>query len=219
MMTLTLLQQLNESLAGVIGQTQRSVVQIRDGRGGQGAGTIWHADGLVITNAHVVRRSSVEIVLSDGQVLQARLIARDDERDLAALSLAAHDLPTIQPGESRGLHAGQWVMAVGHPWGITNAVTGGIVIGVQQAMPELHVHRQDWVVADLHLRPGNSGGPMIDVAGRLIGVNTLMTGPGVGAAVAVDSVKAFLKHTLGAQNAPREASPVEIIAPTLPRWV
>ncbi|MFN8531211.1 MAG: trypsin-like peptidase domain-containing protein [Anaerolineae bacterium] len=201
---MSLLQQLNDSLSGVITQAQASVVQVRDGRGGHGAGTIWHSDGLIITNAHVVRQNPVEIALSDGRTLRATLIARDDDRDLAALSVEGHDLPVIQPGDSRGLQAGQWVMAVGHPWGVTNAVTGGIVIGVRQQMPDLRVFTQDWIVADLHLRPGNSGGPMIDVAGRLVGVNTLMTGPSVGAAVAVDVVKDFLKRAL---NSPVRVEP------------
>ncbi len=213
---MTLLQQLNDSLAGVITDVQRSVVQIRDGRGGHGAGTIWHSDGLILTNAHVVRRGPVEIVLDDGRVLTASVIARDDERDLAALSVEGHDLPTIKPGDSRTLHAGQWVMAVGHPWGVTNAVTGGIVIGVNQTMPELKVYTQDWVVADLHLRPGNSGGPMIDVAGQLIGVNTLMTGPGVGVAVAVESVKDFLKRAL---NDGRAVPSIQTPAATPPQWI
>ncbi len=193
-----LLQQLNDELSGVISSVQQSVVQIRDGRQSGGAGTIWHSDGLILTNAHVVRRDPVQIALGDGRVLTAQLIARDGERDLAALAVEANGLPVIAPGDSRQLHAGQWVMAVGHPWGVTNAVTGGVVIGVGKKMPELNVFTQDWVVADLHLRPGNSGGPMIDVDGRLIGVNTLMTGPGVGVAVAVDSVKDFLKKALNA---------------------
>lgn len=204
-----LLAQLNNELSGVIAQVQRSVVQIRDGRQGAGAGTIWHSDGLILTNAHVVRRGPVQVALYDGRVVEAQLIARDEERDLAALSIEGNDLPVIEPGNSRLLHAGQWVMAVGHPWGVMNAVTSGIVIGVGQKMPELNVFSQDWVVADLHLRPGNSGGPMVDVNGRLVGVNTLMTGPGVGMAVAVDSVKAFLKQALNVTPARVETVPVQ----------
>ncbi|MDX2162784.1 MAG: trypsin-like peptidase domain-containing protein [bacterium] len=213
----TLLQQLNDALSGVTAAAQRSVVQIRDGRGGQGAGTIWHSDGLIVTNAHVARRDRTEIVLADGQTYTARLLARDDSRDLAALVIEGHGLPVIQPGNSRTLQAGQWVMAVGHPWGVTNAVTGGIVIGVGKQMPELRVFTQDWVVADLQLRPGNSGGPLIDTEGQLVGLNTLMTGPGVGAAVAVDAVKAFLKEALGTTESPHKAEPVPM--PPAPQWV
>ena len=125
------------------------------------------------------------------------MLARDDEHDLAALSIEANDLPIIQPGNSKRLQAGQWVFAVGHPWGIANAATGGVVIGRGSQMPELPVAANDWIVADLHLRPGNSGGPLVDVFGKLVGVNTMMTGPGVGVAVSVDAVKEFLRRALG----------------------
>ncbi|MBL8134841.1 MAG: trypsin-like peptidase domain-containing protein [Anaerolineae bacterium] len=193
--------QLNAALTGTIEGVLRSVVQVRDTTRGAGAGTIWHSDGLILTNAHVAQRGSLQVALQDGRVLPATVIARDDERDLAALSIDARDLPTIPIGSSRHLHPGQWVMALGHPWGVTNAVTGGILIGVGSNLPELQMPRRDWVVADLHLRPGNSGGPMIDVSGRLIGVNTLMTGPGVGVAVGVDAAKQFLRESLGARAA------------------
>ena len=192
-----LFEQLNDELAAIISTVQRSVVQVRDQSRGAGAGTIWHSDGLIVTNAHVVRRGPLQVALPDGRVLPATLLARDDEHDLAALSIEANDLPTIQPGNSRRLQAGQWVFAVGHPWGIANAATGGVVIGRGSQMPELPVASNDWVVADLHLRPGNSGGPLVDVSGKLVGVNAMMTGPGVGVAVAVDAVKEFLRNALG----------------------
>ncbi|HLU11051.1 MAG TPA: trypsin-like peptidase domain-containing protein [Oceanobacillus sp.] len=192
-----LFEQLNDELAAIIATVQQSVVQVRDQSRGAGAGTIWHSDGLIVTNAHVVRRGPLQVALSDGRVLPATLLARDDEHDLAALSIEATDLPTIQPGNSRRLQAGQWVFAVGHPWGIANAATGGVVIGRGSRVPELPVATNDWVVADLHLRPGNSGGPLVDVSGKLVGVNTMMTGPGVGVAVAVDAVKEFLRRALG----------------------
>jgi S1-C subfamily serine protease len=192
-----LFQQLNQELAEVISGVQKSVVQVRDPSRGAGAGTIWHPDGLIVTNAHVVQRGPLQVALLGGRVLPATLLARDDEHDLAALSVEANGLPIIQPGSSRRLQAGQWVFAVGHPWGIANAATGGIVIGVGRYIPEMPSARNDWVVVDLHLRPGNSGGPLVDVAGRLVGVNTIMTGPGVGMAVAVDAIKAFLRRALG----------------------
>ena len=92
-------------------------------------------------------------------------------------------------------------MALGHPWGVANAATSGVLIGVGRQLPELPTSSQDWVVADLHLRPGNSGGPLIDAHGRMIGVNTLMTGPNVGVAVSVDVVKEFLQRAFGSAGA------------------
>ena len=159
-------EQLNSALAGVLTDVSASVVQVRDESRGAGAGTIWHSDGLIITNAHVVQHGPFKVALHDGRVLDAKLLARDEEHDLAALSVEANDLPTIQIGSTRGLHPGQWVMALGHPWGIANAATSGVLIGVGRQLPELPTASQDWVVADLHLRPGNSGGPLIDSQGR-----------------------------------------------------
>src|SRR5690606_17689510 len=111
------LDQLNAALSGVVTDVCASVVQVRDKSGGAGAGTIWHSDGLIVTNAHVIHNGALEVALYDGRVLDATVIARDDERDLAALAIDARDLPTIQLGSVRELHSGQWVMALGHPWG------------------------------------------------------------------------------------------------------
>lgn len=203
-----LLQQLNFELSDVVAEVRRSVVQVLNGRGGAGAGTIWHADGLILTNAHVVRGGhGLRVGLQNGQVLNAQVIARDDERDLAALAIEANGLPTIRVGSSRKLQAGQWVFAVGHPWGVANAATGGVVIGTGRSIAELP--KAEWVVVDLKLRPGNSGGPLVDVAGRMVGVNTIMTGILGGAAVSVESVKDFLKRNIGDSAAadPAPASP------------
>ena len=206
----SLFEQLNAELSVMVSDVSRSVVQVRDeGRGG-GAGTIWHAEGLIITNAHVARGGRpLNVALWDGRVLPAQLIARDEAHDLAALAIDAQDLPTIQVGNSRALHAGQWVMSLGHPWGVTNAASGGVVIGVGKGVPELPTTHEDWVVCDLHLRPGNSGGPLFDVQGRLIGVNTMITSPNVGIAVGVDAVKDFLKRTLGTEFKRRAQPPAE----------
>lgn len=193
-----LLEQLNAELSGIVTEVGKSVVQVRDeGRGG-GAGTIWHADGLIITNAHVARGGRpLKVALWDGRELPAQLIARDETHDLAALAIEAQGLPTIQVGSSRTLTAGQWVMSLGHPWGVANAASGGVVIGSGHGVAEVPTTHADWVVCDLHLRPGNSGGPLFDVHGRLIGVNTMITSPNVGIAVGVDAVKEFLKRSLG----------------------
>ena len=190
-----LLVQLNAELAEIVAKARRSLVQIHNGRRGSGAGSIWHPDGLIVTNAHVVAgRARVEVTLSDRRQLPARLIAHDEMRDLAALTIDAHDLPTVEPGNAKQLQPGQWVMALGHPWGVPGAVTGGVVIGVGSQLPEMPPLRHDWIVVNLHMRPGHSGGPLIDGSGRLVGVNTMITGPDVGFAVPVHVIKAFLKE-------------------------
>lgn len=197
-----LLQQLNDALAGTVDAVRASLVQIVNGRGA-GAGTIWHSDGLIVTNAHVVRgRHHLYAVLPDGRKLPATIIAYDEMLDLAALAVDADGLPTITPGDSRQLQPGQWVMAVGHPWGVLNAVTSGVVIGVGAQLPEVGQMQpgREWIALDLHMRPGHSGGPVVDAAGRLVGINTMITGPDVGFAIPVHVVKAFLKAALGTQK-------------------
>jgi S1-C subfamily serine protease len=171
-------------------------VQITNGQRGAGAGTIWHADGLIVTNAHVVGRRSLRVTLPDGRTLPARLLARDASRDLAALAVDATGLPTSELGQSKQLQPGQWVLALGHPWGVAGAVTAGVVIGVGPP-PEMPLPQRELIQVGLRLRPGHSGGPLVDVHGRLVGINTMMAGPEVGLAVPVHVVKTFLRQALG----------------------
>jgi serine protease Do len=198
-----IIQQLNDALANRIDHVHESLVQISNGRGA-GAGTIWHSDGLIITNAHVIRgHNNLNVTLSDGRKFPASVIAADDNLDLAALSINATDLPTIATGDSHKLKAGQWVMAVGHPWGVQGAVTSGVVIGVGDQLPEMGQMQpgREWIALSLHMRPGHSGGPVVDSEGNLVGINTMITGPDVGFAIPVHIVKAFLKEAIGSKAA------------------
>jgi S1-C subfamily serine protease len=199
-MNTSILTQLNDALADRITTVQRSLVQITNGRGA-GAGTIWHRDGLIITNAHVVRgRDHLQVTLPDGHKLPTQIIAADDALDIAALSVTADDLPAIELGDSKTLKPGQWVMAIGHPWGVQGAVTSGVVIGTGAQLPEMGSMQpgREWIALSLHMRPGHSGGPLVDSAGRLVGINTMITGPNVGYAIPVHVVKRFLKEHLSA---------------------
>jgi serine protease Do len=193
-----LLQNWNADMAGVVDRVRRSLVQVRNGRHGAGAGTIWHPDGLILTNAHVVRLRSIHVILPDGQTLPARLLAHDRGLDLAALGVDASALPAIDLGDSRQLRPGDWVLALGHPWGVLGAVTAGVVSGVGAYLPEMPLSEREWVAVSLHLRPGDSGGPLVDAQGRLVGINAMMAGPDVGLAVPVHVVKAFLRQALSA---------------------
>jgi S1-C subfamily serine protease len=169
--TLNWLQSLNDGLANTVERVHRSLVQISNGRGA-GAGTIWHSDGLIITNAHVVHgHHNLHVTLPDGRKLPSQVIAFDRESDLAALSVQADALPTIELGDSRLLKPGQWVMAVGHPWGVQGAITSGVVIGTGANLPEVPPGRE-WIAL----------------------------GPDVGFAIPVQAVKSFLKQSLGTQK-------------------
>ena len=194
-----LLQQFSTGIARVGDRVLPAVVQIRNGRNSAGTGTIWHSDGLLVTNAHVVlsrtvSQAALTVQLADGREFTPRLVAVDQERDLAVLQIDVHDLPTVELGSSQQLQPGQMVFAFGFPWGVAGGATSGVVIGVGAQLGDLVSTRNEWVAASLHLRPGHSGGPMVDAAGRLIGINTLMNGPDVGVAVPVDVAKRFVNE-------------------------
>ena len=197
-MSVSEIYRLNNDLASLVSQARNGLVRINDGHRGVGAGTIWHPEGLIISNAHVTgnKHKSLEVTLPDQRVLPARLLARDERSDIAALVVEASDLPAMELGNSKALNPGDLVLAVGHPWGVLGAATMGVVIAVG-VPPEMAAYGRDLIQVSLHLRPGHSGGPLVDVYGRLVGVNTMMAGPDVGMAVPVNEVKVFLKERLG----------------------
>ena len=196
-----ILHQLNTEVADIADRVRASLVQVRSGGRGGGAGTVWHSDGLILTNAHVVEREPVQVVLPQGDTLPARVVAQDKKLDIAALAVDATDLTTIEIGESRRLRPGQVVLALGHPWGVMGSVSAGVVIGLSSERPEMEGSRREMIAVSLSLRPGNSGGPLVDAHGRLLGITSMMTGPEVGLAVPVHVVKAFLRENLGSQQA------------------
>jgi len=173
-----------------------SLVRVESGRWGAGAGTIWHPDGLILTNSHVARSRKLRVTLPDGRQAAARLLIRSRDLDLAALTVELSDLPTIELGDSTALQPGHWVTAFGHPWGVAGAATAGVVIGQGPDLPDRPGFGRDWLAVSLHYRPGHSGGPLVDSSGRLIGINTVMVGPDVGLAVPVQEIKTFLKRSL-----------------------
>lgn len=192
-----LVEQLNEDLSEVVARAQVGLVQIHNGHRGAGAGAVWHPDGLIVTNAHVVQRRRPKVVLADGRTVSARLLAADPDHDLAALEVDATGLPAVTLGASRRLRPGQWVVAVGHPWGIAGAATVGVVIGLGADLPGFPAGRGEMLALSLHLRPGHSGGVVVDESGQVVGINTMMAGPDVGLAIPVEVAKRFIKEALG----------------------
>ena len=170
-------------------QLRQSTVQVRGRRGpGGGSGVIWQPDGVIITNAHVVRGAEAIVTLADGRTFDAAVTARDDERDLAALKTEAADLPAAPIGDSDGLRVGELVLAVGNPLGLTGAVTAGVVHAIGGGEGP---RQRGWVQADVRLAPGNSGGPLADAQGRVIGINSMIAG-GLALAVPSNAVARFL---------------------------
>ena len=192
----SLLQQLNDNIAEVAAKGRRGLVQIRDGGRGAGTGTVWHSDGLILTNAHVVAQGSPRVALADGRILPARVVARDTQCDLAALVVEATGLEPVALGSSRSLRPGQWVLALGNPWGLAGAATAGVVVSVGKGWDDMPLRGQEWIAVSLPLRPGNSGGPLLDAEGRLVGITAVMVGAKLGLAVPVHVAKAFLRRAL-----------------------
>lgn len=184
-----------------IAMARRALVQVHAGPHGKGAGIILHKDGLILTNAHVTRRRTARITMADGADFAATLLAYDERMDLAAYSvdaaeLAGKELTALPIGDSRLLKPGSLVIAVGHPWGVLGAATAGMVIGLGHS-PEMATYPGPLIQAGLHLRPGHSGGPMLNTDGALVGVNTMIAGPLVGLAIPSYEVSRFLKGNLG----------------------
>jgi len=186
------------ALTGVAAQTtelietlRRSVVLVR-GRDGHGAGVIWEAPGLIVTNDHVVRGDRAVVELADGRHLEARVAARDREADLALLRVPARDLPAVPVGDSRNLQVGELILAVGHPWGVRETATLGIVSATGPGT-WLGRTRRDLLQADVRLAPGNSGGPLADARGRVVGIASMVMSPNIALAVPSHVVERFVR--------------------------
>jgi serine protease Do len=171
------------SAAALLEWVRPGVVQVRAGRGG-GAGVVWPlGDGRawVVTNHHVVPGPRVELAVPDGRRLEARVADREPMLDLALLEVEA-ELAPVPVGDSRRLRVGELVYAVGHPWGRPWEVTGGVVSGLGRL--ELPGGRAgDFVRSDVALAPGNSGGPLLNALGEVVGVNAMVVAGRLGVAV------------------------------------
>ncbi|ACZ40616.1 S1C family serine protease [Sphaerobacter thermophilus] len=180
---------LGAAVTAVAERLRPSVVTIENGSGGAGAGVIWSDDGLIITNDHVVPGERARVRLGSQDVVLARVVGRDRLNDLAALRVPREGLAPAEVGDSRTLRPGQIVLAMGHPMGLSHALTLGIV----SALPSDDDERE-LIRADLALAPGNSGGPMVDAAGRVVGINAMVASPGVALAVPSHVVADFVEH-------------------------
>lgn len=160
-------------LGEVAEQLRRSTVLIHAGGRGSGSGVIWSSDGMIVTNAHVVRGSNARVQLWDGREFDATVAARDPRRDLATLRIGANALPAASSADSSQLRPGELAIAIGNPMGFVGALTTGVIHAIG---PLRGLGSQTWVQASVRLAPGNSGGPLADVRGRVIGMNTMVAG-------------------------------------------
>jgi S1-C subfamily serine protease len=166
---------LSDAIADIAAEVSASVVLIGQGNS-HGAGVIWRADGIIVTNRHVLRGERADVVLNDGRKLTGIVAARHPDRDLAVVKVAAEGLPAARIGDSTTVRPGQMAIAIGHPPGLRSAATVGIVVAAGQAATLEGPRTGDWLQTDVTLRPGNSGGPLVDALGAIIGINTMVSG-------------------------------------------
>lgn len=175
---------------GEIGEKlRRSTVQVSTGRQGQGSGLIVGSDGFIVTNSHVATSSAATVQLWDGSTFDAKLVSRDGVRDLALLRTPKTGLPAAELANSDHLRVGELVIAIGNPLGFIGALTTGIVHGIGRVR---ELGPLKWIQSDVQLAPGNSGGPLADCWGRVVGLNT-MVARGLGLAIPSNSVAKLLE--------------------------
>ncbi len=164
---------------------------------GTGSGFIWDEDGHIVTNYHVIKdANAVEVTLADHSLWKATLVGAEPAKDLAVLRISAprEKLTPITIGSSKDLRVGQMAFAIGNPFGLDHSLTTGVISALGRTIPAFQNRTIDGVIqTEAPINPGNSGGPLLDSAGRLIGINTQIASPsgasaGIGFAVPVDTI-------------------------------
>jgi Do/DeqQ family serine protease len=169
-----------------------------------GSGVIVDArEGYVVTNAHVVENAtSIEVTTKDNRQFKARLVGRDPGTDIAVLQISGSDLTAVPIGDSSRLQVGDFVLAIGNPFGLGQTVTSGIVSALGRS-PGIEGNEgyEDFIQTDASINPGNSGGPLVDLQGRIIGINTAIVAPsggnvGIGFAVPINMARQVMEQLI-----------------------
>lgn len=213
-MAMTLMRsELAAELAELTQRLQQSTVQVRGWRSGMGSGVIWHADGLILTNAHVVRGHRINVRLSDGRSVKGQVIRKDWQQDLAALVVPVNQLPAVTV-HAEDVRAGELVLAVGNPQGVHNATCLGIVHTTASSQ------RTRWIQADLRLAPGYSGGPLATMQGAVIGINSMIV-EGRAFAISCWAIDRFLSSQQERPYLGVRLQPVQLMVDgeAVPGWV
>jgi S1-C subfamily serine protease len=194
-----LLDAYSQAVTGAVERVAPAVVKVETGRGG-GTGFVFAPDGLVLTNAHVAEEAQrLTIRLPDGRSRDASLIGADADTDLAVLKISAADLHVLTLGNSRRLKPGQIVVAIGNPFGFQHTVTAGVVSATGRSLRARTGRLMTGLVqTDAALNPGNSGGPLVNTRGEVVGINTAVIVPaqGISFAVSADTARLVVPQLL-----------------------
>lgn len=171
---------------------------------GTGSGFIFDANGLILTNAHVVAGAdTVSVTLNDGRTLTGQVLGQDESADVAVVSISATNLPTVTLGNSAEVQPGEWAIAIGNPLGLDNTVTVGIISGIDRSSRVVGAssRNMDFIQTDAAINPGNSGGPLLNQAGQVIGINTAIIGrtQGLGFAIPINQAQAIAQQIVTRQ--------------------
>jgi len=178
--------ELERDLAALAATLRAATVAVHSRHGsGSGSGVVWSADGVIVTNAHVARTARVEIDLADGRRVPGTVERRDERRDLARVRVAEGGLTPARYRDPGELRVGEFVAAFGHPLGVRDVLSTGIIYAPHRPGGDR------FVCADVKLAPGNSGGALADAAGRVVGINSMVAG-GLALAVPAGDVRYFM---------------------------
>ncbi len=205
--TIELFRELSPSVVHITSlETKRSRLSLNalEQQQGTGSGFIWDADGHVVTNFHVLQNADhAEVTLSDNTVWRAEIVGVAPDKDLAILKIDTKTkLKPIPVGTSSNLLVGQKVFAIGNPFGLDQTLTTGVISGLGREIKSITQRTiYDVIQTDASINPGNSGGPLLDSAGRLIGINTAIFSPsgssaGIGFAVPVDTINLIVPQLI-----------------------
>jgi serine protease Do len=189
-------EEITRSLSEVVQAVRRSLVVVQAHAHGFGAGVIWRNNGIILTNAHVVSHSSPRVSLSDGREFPAQVLRREPEIDLAVLKIEAEGLPAAPVAAQAEFRIGELVLAVGHPWGQPGFITMGVLAALGMARTQGPRQMVPILRTDAQLAPGNSGGPLVNSAGKVIGINTMILGGDQGIAIPAYLAEQFVKESV-----------------------
>lgn len=192
---------------------------------GQGSGFIISSDGYIVTNNHVVGEADVvKVSLSDGRKFEAKIVGTDPQTEIALIKIDADGLPTLPLGDSEKVRVGEWVLAIGSPFGLSHSVTSGIVSARGRGNVGI-VDYADFIQTDAAINPGNSGGPLINMNGEVIGMNTAIVSraggsDGVGFAIPVNMIKYIVDQLRDHGSISRGFLGISIqgLTPELAKW-